>query len=111
MKKMPCIAWELLHWFVDEVVSLQSRADSALLMDKAREFRDRCRALGADPDSLPVISKQWLARWRAQFGISYRQITCRFKVSETAARDASESCWATSFVCGRCDDWSMGIAA
>ena len=87
MRKMPCIAFELLQWFMDEIVSLQSRADSALLLDKARELRDRCLALGADPRELPAIDKHYLHRWRAQFGISYRTLTCRFKVSEAAARE------------------------
>ena len=87
MRKMPCIAFELLQWFVDEIVSLQSRADSALLLDKARELRDRCLALGALPKELPTIDKHYLRRWRAQFGISFRTLTCRFKVSEAAARE------------------------
>ena len=87
MRKMPCIAWELLQWFVDEIVSLQSRADGALLLDKAREIRDRCMALGAPSEDLPKIDKSWMSRWRKQFGISSRQITCRFKVSESTARE------------------------
>lgn len=87
MRKMPCISFELLQWFIDEIVSLQSRSDAGLILDKARELRDRCLALGAAPKDLPKIDKHFLSRWRAQFGISYRSITCRFKVSEAKARE------------------------
>ena len=86
-RKMPCLGFELLQWFVDEIVSLQSRADSGLLLDKACEYRDRLLNLGALPEELPKISKGWLKRWRKTYGISYRTITCRFKVPRAAAME------------------------
>ena len=79
--KMPCLGFELLQWFVDEIMSLQNRADSTILMDHARGLRDRLLAMGVDAAALPKIDKHWLRRWRLRYGISYRAITTRFKVS------------------------------
>ena len=83
---MLCIAFELLQWFVGEIVSLQSRADMAILLDTARELRYRCLALGAVPKNLPVIDKHCLHQWGTQLGTRYRRLTCRFKESEASAR-------------------------
>lgn len=44
--KMDCSSYELLQWFVDEVLFLMCRGDSALLLNRARELRDALKASG-----------------------------------------------------------------
>ncbi len=53
---MACLWFELLQWFVDEVESLRSRADSALLLKQARLLRDRLLEQGVEDVALPKIN-------------------------------------------------------
>ena len=79
-RKMPCLWFELLQWFVDEVESLRTRSDSALLIKQARVIRDRLLEQGYEAASLPKINKDFLYRWRNEYGITIRKTTVRFKV-------------------------------
>ncbi len=79
--KMPALGFELLQWFVDEIVALECRADARLLLDRARQLREMLLHAGVDASELPVVDKHWLFRWRRRYNISYRAITARFKVS------------------------------
>ena len=79
-RKMPCLWFELLQWFVDEVESLRTRTDSALLMKHARIIRDRLLEQGYEAAMLPKIDKNFLFRWRKEYGISIRKSTVQFKV-------------------------------
>lgn len=83
--KAPALGFELLQWFVDELLSLQCRADSVLLLEKARELRDQLLAAGVQPEALPKVDRHWLFRWRRQFRISHRAITTQFKVPFSVA--------------------------
>ena len=85
--KMPEIGFELLQWFVDEVESLKSRADSALLLRHAQKIRDRLKDQHFEDDKLPRIDKHWLRRWRLEYGITMRSTTVRFKVSFRTAME------------------------
>ena len=78
---MPSIGFELFQWFVDEVGELKCRADARLCMDKAQSYVDHLIDAGYDKTSMPTINKWWFKRWRTEFGISYRAVTTRFKVS------------------------------
>ena len=80
-RKMPCISFELLQWFVDELESLSCRSDSALLLKQARIFKQWVAEMGVDEGELPKIDKHWLRRWRAEHNIVMRETTCRMKVS------------------------------
>jgi len=80
-RKAPCLGYELLQWFTDEIDSLRSRADSALLLARAKFLRDRLKEQGVPEEDLPKVCKQWLLRWRVRFGISLRLTTVRFKIS------------------------------
>ena len=84
-RKMACLWYELLQWFVDEVEELRSRADSALLLSQARVIRDRLLEQGHPASAMPKIDKHFLSRWRAEYGLCMRATTVRFKVSLAAA--------------------------
>ena len=84
-RKMACLWFELLQWFVDEVEVLRSRADSALLLKHAGIIRDRLLDQGHTAASVPKINKHFLRRWRLEYGICMRATTVRFKVSLTKA--------------------------
>ena len=84
-RKMSCIWFELLQWYVDEIEVLKSRTDSALLLSQARLIRDRLVSQGHQECDMPKINADFLRRWRIEYGISIRLTTVRFKVSLDAA--------------------------
>lgn len=84
-RKMACLWFELLQWYVDEIECLRSRADSALLLAQARLIRDRLLAQGHDRRHVPIVNSDFLRRWRKEYNISIRATTVRFKISMDAA--------------------------
>ena len=78
-RKMACLWFEVLQWFVDEIESLRNRADSALVLKQARVIRDRLLDQGHEAAMLPKVDKHFLFRWRKEFGINVRKTTVRFK--------------------------------
>ena len=65
----------LLQFFVDFVQRLMTRADSALLMGKARELRAKLsREEGYPEKDLPKLignaGAEWFRRWRIRYGIA-----------------------------------------
>ena len=85
-RKMACLWFELLQWFVDEVELLKSRADSALLLKRARFIRDQLLSQGHPASRMPKINRDFLRRWRLEYGLSIRTTTVRMKVSLSKAR-------------------------
>jgi len=79
------IGYELLQWFVDEVLELKSRSDSGLCITEARRLCGMLKQTYIDagtlPPPMPAISKQWFLKWRRRHGISIRHGTTLFKVS------------------------------
>ena len=77
----------LLQWFVDEIASIKLRADSSMLLEKAREMRDfLIDAHGYSADQLPKLEPsntgyKWVKRWRLFHNISKRHHWNRLKVS------------------------------
>ena len=89
---------ELWHWFVDRINTVQARITSSLLLAQAEAIRrdlielhylkvEQGRADSATPPRLPQLDKVWVRRWRASFGISFRTVNLRYKVS-AAKRDS-----------------------
>jgi len=74
----------LLQFFVDHVQRLQSRADSRLLMDKARELRAALVHAAWPETDLPKLvgdpGKKWFQRWRRKYGIVKKVVGMRLKV-------------------------------
>jgi len=86
-KATAIISYELLQWFVDNIVALKCRADAMLLIEEAKRIADVLRASGTPDADIGVIDKHWLARWRHRHGIGILCITTRFKVSFDVACD------------------------
>ena len=84
-RKMACLRFELLQWYVGEIEVVKSRADSALLLSQARLIRNRLVAQGHRECDMPKMNADFLRRWRIEYGISIRLTTVRFKVSLDAA--------------------------
>ena len=70
---------------MDEVEELRSRADSALLLKRARLIRVRLLEQGHPAACLPKINKDFLRRWRLEYGLSIRATTVRVKISMAKA--------------------------
>jgi hypothetical protein len=81
------IGFELLQWFVDEIISVKCRADSSLLMNYAHGLRIKLLDHGTPSSDLPKINKGWLYRWRQHHNVSIRRGTTTFKVSHAKACD------------------------
>ena len=82
------LGFALLQYFVDMVQRLSCRADSMMLMNRARELRVE---LLSDPASrwsetdLPKLignaGHQWFLRWRKKYGITKKVIGMKLKVA------------------------------
>ena len=82
------LGFALLQYFVDVVQRLQCRADSLMLMEKARELRKELLydVSGRWEDSsLPKLvghaGGQWFLRWRKKYGIAKKVTGMRLKVA------------------------------
>ena len=84
--KAPGLHFMLLQFFVDHVQNLLCRADSTLLMTKAREMKDELITSGTlAPSQLPKLEgnpgASWFGRWRRRYGIVYKKTGMKLKVS------------------------------
>jgi len=79
------LGFRLLQYFVDFVQMLRGRADSTLLMTRAREMRVELEEEGLAPSQLPKLEgsagKSWFRRWRKGYGIIYKAVGMKLKVS------------------------------
>ena len=92
--KAPIIMEELWAWFVDRLHSCPGRVETQLLVDQAGvisqdlydEWVNRVTKGHADssqPLDLPVIGREFVRRWRRLYGVSYRTVNLRYKLSAT----------------------------
>ena len=84
-RKAAGLGFALLQFFVDHVQRLMSRADSCLLMKKARELRADLEHRGWREADLPKLvgnaGHQWFKRWREMYGIVKKVTGMKLKVS------------------------------
>jgi hypothetical protein len=68
------ISHALLQYYIDEVQSLSSRADSVMLLDKARQLRVELLQSGYLEEDLPKLDNRaginWFQRWRKEHSLS-----------------------------------------
>ena len=68
------IGHALLQYYIDEVQSLSSRADSVMLLDKARQLRVELLHSGYLEEDLPKLDDRaginWFQRWRKEHSLS-----------------------------------------
>ena len=79
------LGFALLQFFVNVVQDLQTRVDSALLMNHARELRGVLAHSLEHGAQLPKLignaGAQWFSRWRKRYGISRKVSGMKLKVS------------------------------
>jgi len=79
------LGWHVLQFFIDEIQQYKSRADSVMLMERARTCRQQLIANGFAESTLPKLDgdagKHWLARWRKEYKISKRVNGLQLKVA------------------------------
>ena len=84
-QKSAGLRFALLQFFVDDVQRLSTRADSRMLMNKARELRNILLDDNWSEMDLPKLEgaagRQWFRRWRLQYGIVKKVVGMRLKVS------------------------------
>ena len=80
-RKAPGLGAALLQFFVDEIQWLKTRADSCLLLAKARQLRNILIENGFPEDKLPKLNPQWLWRWRKGWGIVMKGTGMQLKVA------------------------------
>lgn len=84
------LGFALLQFFVDHVQKLQSRSDSTMLVQKAREMRGMLCADGVPHGDLPKLignaGAQWFKRWREQYGIVKQGIGMKLTVPWTKVK-------------------------
>ena len=87
-----CIGEELWHWFVDRINTARTRLGSRLLLAQANLYRGdlmqhyhtMCEVGRADPrkpPQLPQINENYIHRWRKAYGVTWRTVNLRYKVS------------------------------
>ena len=86
--KVVGLGYALLQFFVDVVQKLECRADSSILMNKARDLRKEllCDVSGRwDDSSLPKlvgnVGAKWFQRWRKKYGITKKVTGMKLKVA------------------------------
>ena len=88
---MPELSTELFHWWVDLAQSsAPARAPTfAIIAEANRMLKVATNYAGAAADGhnpvpafkVPKITRMWISRWRRQWNLVPRQITCCYKVS------------------------------
>ena len=84
---------ELWHWFVDRINTVKTRVTSEMILSQGRlvaadlieYWRKKCDAGQADPALSPVVpcwDGHFVYRWRRRYGITWRTVNLRYKISE-----------------------------
>ena len=83
-RKTPGLGFELLQFFVDHIQRLMCRADSCLMLKKARELCIELKSNGMSDRDLPKLEGNaghaWFKRWREMYNISRRMTGMKLKV-------------------------------
>jgi len=100
---------ELFQWFVDTLRDTKARIGSSRLLMQANtlkndslnawQIRRECGEVDeAQKPKFPVLSVQWLAGWRRQFGITWRTINLRYKCSWKSLVHRLDLFWTNVFI-------------
>ena len=91
-RRCPIIGEELWFWFVARLSACQARVGTQLLIDQANvvsadlydDWLVRSAQGHADansPPQLPVLNPVWVQRWRRAYGVTFRTVNLRYKIS------------------------------
>ena len=90
----PVVGEEVWSWFVDRLSTRKARVSTQTIIDQAtivcgdlwEEWLLR-RAQGQadfnNPPQLPSITPVWVQRWRQAYGVTYRTVNLRYKLSRS----------------------------
>ena len=92
--KCPIISEELWSWFVDRLHAVPGRVGTQLLVDQANIVsgdvyddwlvrRAQGQADASCPPDLPQITRNWVDRWRRAYGVTFRTVNLRYKISHS----------------------------
>ena len=95
---------ELWHWFVDRISSVQARINSHVLLCQAETFKmdmlemhqtlvERGMADPAFPPKVPRLDYRFVYRWRKRYGVSWRAVNLRYKVSASKRDSRLRIAW------------------
>ena len=90
-RKSPGLGFELLQFFVDEVQRLRCRADTCLMLKKAKELRQHLLlVVKIEVRKVPKLEGNaghvWFWRWRKMYGIAKRVVGMKLKVAWAKVR-------------------------
>jgi hypothetical protein len=79
------LGFYLLQYFIDFIQRLMCRADTSLLMNKARAMKDYLiKTMGCKEDALPKLTgpagRKWFERWRNKYSIVKKVTGMKLKV-------------------------------
>ena len=100
----PALNDELWAWFVDFIYNVPGRIGSSTILDWARIicqdlkelWQRRVEAGDADvaaPPKLPQLSHMFVVRWRRAYGISWRTVNLRYKLSAAKRKHRLRVFW------------------
>ena len=90
----PIIGEHLWWWFVERLRTVPGRVGTQLLCDQANviaaDIYDEWLQRSADghgdgsvQPQLPEINRQWVDRWRRAYGVTFRTVNLRYKISHS----------------------------
>ena len=95
----PMLRETLFDWFLSVRASVKARLPAKLVLNKAKmiatEMLAEMRRIN-EFVRLPILDKNWLHRWKKEYGISLRKPTKRYKVNRTVLRDRLRAMWLTN---------------
>jgi len=103
-RSVPIIVEELWSWFVERLRSCPGRIGTQLLIEAAtiiasdvyEDWRIRQSEGHGDrlrPPALPAITRGWVQRWRRAYGVTFRTVNLRYKISHSKRMLRLRICW------------------
>ena len=111
---------EVWHWFVDEISTVLGRINSKMLLAQAEQcWADllelhnlKVRRGTADANARPKLTKLdrvWVQRWRKKYGVTWRTVNLRYKVSAAKRKSRLRILWANTIRLRVCHKALFGL--
>ena len=94
LRHCPVVGEEVWSWFVDRLSTRKARVSTQTIVDQATVVcgdlwedwllrRAQGQADCSNPPHLPSINHVWVQRWRRAYGVTYRTVNLRYKLSRS----------------------------
>ena len=88
---------QLWHWLVDRIAKVPGIINTGILLtqstiylqDTEDALRIQTEAAARSADDAPILpntNEQWVKRWRSAFGVTFRTVNRRYKISSSRRR-------------------------